>query len=168
MKINHLTPSEELLMNILWKLDSAYMKEVIENYPAPKPHQNTISTFIKILVEKDFLTTEKEGRIFKYTVAVPFEDYRKFQLKNFLKNYFDDSASELLKTLMEENWLQTSDIEKIFEIESIPNPLVSTEKKDNEISDYIVEITAEKKSGKKEKKKKKKKKDEKKMIKKFK
>jgi BlaI family penicillinase repressor len=63
MKINHLTPSEEILMSILWKLDCAYMKDVIAHYPEPKPHQNTISTFIKILVEKEFLTTEKEGRI---------------------------------------------------------------------------------------------------------
>ena len=67
MKINHLTPSEELLMQILWKLNAAYMKDVIEHYPEPKPHQNTISTFMKILVEKEFLSTEKEGRIFKLT-----------------------------------------------------------------------------------------------------
>ena len=65
MKINQLTHAEELLMNILWKLNSAYMKDVMEEYPDPKPHQNTVSTFIKILVEKEFLTIEKEGRIFK-------------------------------------------------------------------------------------------------------
>ena len=52
MKINQLTPSEELLMQILWKIEHAYMKDVIEHYPEPKPHQNTISTFMKILVEK--------------------------------------------------------------------------------------------------------------------
>ena len=55
MKIHPLTHSEELLMNILWKLNSAYMKDVMDAYPEPKPHQNTISTFMKILVE--LLTT---------------------------------------------------------------------------------------------------------------
>lgn len=156
MKINHLTPSEEILMNILWKLDSAYMKDVIEHYPEPKPHQNTISTFMKILVEKEFLTTEKEGRIFKYTVAVPFDTYRKFLLRNFLKSYFDDSASEMMKTLLEQNLLQFSDLNQFFEIKTILNPIIDHEEKDESISDFIEEITSEKKSKKKNKNKKKK------------
>ena len=159
MKINHLTPSEETLMQILWKLGSAYMKEVIEHYPVPKPHQNTISTFIKILVEKEFLTTEKEGRIFKYTVAVPFEDYRKFQLKNFLQNYFDDSGSEMMKTLLEENLLQFSELNQFFEIKTILNPIMEHEERENPISDFIEEITSKKKSKKKKKKVKKEKKN---------
>lgn len=154
MKINHLTPSEEILMSILWKLDSAYMKDVIEHYPEPKPHQNTISTFMKILVEKEFLTTEKEGRIFKYTVAVPFDMYRKFLLKNFLKSYFDDSASELMKNLLDENLLQFSDLHQFFEIKTIVNPIVDHREKDDSISDFIEEITSTKKSKKKNKKKK--------------
>ena len=59
MKINYLTTAEENLMNIMWRLDSAYMKEVLEQYVEPKPHQNTISTFMKILVEKDFQCLDK-------------------------------------------------------------------------------------------------------------
>lgn len=153
MKINHLTSSEELLMNILWKLNSAYMKDVMENYPEPKPHQNTVSTFIKILVEKEYLTTEKEGRIFKYTVAVPFETYRKFLLKSFLKNYFGDSASELMKNLLDDNLLQFSDLNQFFEIKTIQNPITVQKQKENPISDFIDEITAGKKSKKKKKKK---------------
>jgi predicted transcriptional regulator len=158
MKINHLTPSEEILMNILWKLNSAYMRDVVEHYPEPKPHQNTISTFIKILVEKAFLTTEKEGRIFKYTVAVPYDVYRKFLLVNFLKNYFDDSASEMMKVLLEENLLQFSDLNQFFEIKTILNPIIDHEEKENHISDFIEEITSKKKSKKKKEKKKDKKK----------
>lgn len=159
MKINQLTTSEELLMTILWKLGSAYMKDVIENYPEPKPHQNTISTFIKILVEKDFLTTEKHGRIFKYTVAVPFENYRRYLLKNFVDHYFDGSGLDLLKTLTEERLIHPTDIKGLFEIETTLHPITEPEQKNTSaISDYIAEITAPKKPKKKEKKEKKKKK----------
>ncbi|MBU4538029.1 MAG: BlaI/MecI/CopY family transcriptional regulator [Weeksellaceae bacterium] len=150
MKINQLTHAEELLMNILWKLNSAYMKEVMEEYPEPKPHQNTVSTFIKILVEKEFLTTEKEGRIFKYTVAIPFEDYKKFRLKSFVEQYFDNSGNELVKTLIEEKLLKTSELNHLLEIK--------TAKVENPISDFIEEITSDKKTKKKGKKKEKKKK----------
>ncbi len=156
MKINHLTPSEELLMQILWKIEHAYMKDVIEHYPEPKPHQNTISTFMKILVEKEFLSTEKEGRIFKYSVAVPFEDYKKFQLRNFLDNYFDNSGIEMLKTLIDEKLLNPSELNQFFEIKTTVVPLVENAEAENPISDFIDEITSEKKKKKKGKKKKKK------------
>lgn len=157
MRINQLTPSEETLMNILWKLDSAYMREVMEAYPEPKPHQNTISTFIKILVEKDFLRTEKEGRIFKYTVAVPFEEYRKFLLTNFLKDYFNNSTSEMIETLVEENLLKPNEFQKI--LGSNVKSDSKEEEKENSISYFIEEITGD--NNKKKKKKKEKLKDSK-------
>ncbi len=152
MKINTLTHSEELLMNILWKLNSAYMKDVMEAYPEPKAHQNTVSTFMKILVEKEFLITEKEGRIFKYSVAIPYDDYRKFVLRNFAENYFNHSVPELVKTLLDEQLLTTNELINIAGI-------TRSEKKDESpISDFINEITSNKKEKKKGKKKDKKKK----------
>ncbi|MBH1959766.1 MAG: BlaI/MecI/CopY family transcriptional regulator [Flavobacteriia bacterium] len=152
MKINSLTHSEELLMNILWKLNSAYMKDVMEAYPEPKPHQNTVSTFMKILVEKEFLTTEKEGRIFKYSVAIPYDDYRKFVLRNFAENYFNNSGQELVKTLIDEQLLTTNQLNNIAGITR------SETKDESPISDFINEITSNKKEKKKGKKKAKKKK----------
>ena len=148
MKINQLTHAEELLMNILWKLNSAYMKDVMEEYPEPKPHQNTVSTFIKILVEKEFLTTEKEGRIFKYHVAIPFEDYRIFRTKNFVEQYFRNSGSELIQTLVDAKLLTPSELTNLFGTKT-PEP-------ENPISDFVEEITSGKKTDKKDKKKKKK------------
>lgn len=152
MKINQLTPSEETLMNILWKLNSAYMREVMEAYPEPKPHQNTISTFIKILVEKDFLRTEKEGRIFKYTVAVPFEEYRKFLLTNFLSDYFNNSSSEMIQVLLEENLLKHQDFQKISGLD-IPSEKSDNVKESNPVTSYINEITTDLKKKKKKKEK---------------
>ena len=158
MKINHLTPSEEILMSILWKLDCAYMKDVIAHYPEPKPHQNTISTFIKILVEKEFLTTEKEGRIFKYTVAIPFTDYKNFLLSNFIERYFENSGIELLKSLRKENWVHPLDIKEVFATETVLHSHLESDEKNSEISYFVAEITADKKLKKKKNKKKKNKK----------
>ena len=148
MKINQLTHAEELLMNILWKLNSAYMKDVMEEYPEPKPHQNTVSTFIKILVEKEFLTTEKEGRIFKYHVAIPFEDYRIFRTKNFVEQYFRNSGSELIQTLVDAKLLNPSELTNLFGTKTL--------EQENPISDFVEEITSGKKTDKKDKMKKKK------------
>lgn len=83
MKINHLTSAEENFMKLFWKMESFYLKDVMEQHPEPKPHQNTVSTYLKILVEKGYLSTVKEGRIFKYTVLVPLEEYKNFYSKSF-------------------------------------------------------------------------------------
>ena len=157
MKISHLTPGEELLMNVLWRLDSAYMREIIEQYPDPKPHPNTISTFLKILVEKEFLTTQKEGRIFKYTVAIPFDDYRKYSLHIFLEEYFNNSSAELVKVLVDENLLKEEDLPRFFEMNSTVIPIHEKEE-DSDLTDFIKDITSPKKKKKKKEKGEKKKK----------
>lgn len=155
MKINPLTSAEENIMNVMWKLENAYLKDVLEHHADPKPHQNTVSTFMKILVEKDFLKTQKEGRVFKYSVAIPYNDYRIFQVKSLLENYFLNSATELIKVLHDEKLANSAEIEKSLNIK------VTAEKessKENEIIDFIEEITSEKKKKKKKKDKKEKKK----------
>lgn len=157
MKISHLTPGEELLMNVLWRLDSAYMREIIEQYPDPKPHPNTISTFLKILVEKEFLTTQKEGRIFKYTVAIPFEDYRKYSLHIFLEEYFNNSSADLVKVLVDENLLKEEDLPQFFEMNATVIPIHEKEE-DSDLTDFINHITSPKKKKKKKEKGEKKKK----------
>lgn len=157
MKISHLTPGEELLMNVLWRLDSAYMREIIEQYPDPKPHPNTISTFLKILVEKEFLTTQKEGRIFKYTVAIPFDDYRKYSLHIFLEVYFNNSSAELVKVLVDENLLKEEDLPRFFEMNATVIPIHEKEE-DSYLTDFIKDITSPKKKKKKKEKGEKKKK----------
>lgn len=157
MKISHLTPGEELLMNVLWRLDSAYMREIIEQYPDPKPHPNTISTFLKILVEKEFLTTQKEGRIFKYTVAIPFEDYRKYSLHIFLEEYFNNSSAELMKVLVDENLLKEEDLPQFFGMNATVIPIHEKEE-DSDLTDFINDITSPKKKKKKKEKSEKKKK----------
>ena len=153
MKISHLTPGEELLMNVLWRLDSGYMREIIEQYPDPKPHPNTISTFLKILVEKEFLTTQKEGRIFKYTVAIPFDYYRKYSLHIFLQEYFNNAAPELVKVLIDEQLLRADDLQHFFEMKSTEIPIQEKEE-DSDLTDFINDITSPKKKKKKKKKEK--------------
>lgn len=150
MKINTLTPSEEGIMQVIWLLDSAYMKDIMESHPEPKPHQNTVSTYLKILVEKKFLKTKKEGRIFKYSVAIPYNDYKSFLLKNFLETYFDGSAENLMNVLLEQSFLNAERLQTII----AGNNFVDNEQ--TAIREYLREITEPNKKKKKNKKKRKK------------
>jgi predicted transcriptional regulator len=116
------------------------MREIVELYPEPKPHPNTISTFMKILVEKEFLTTEKEGRIFKYHVVVPFKDYRTFQLRKFIEHYYENCTSELLKQMINEKYLKLSDFNRFFEIKTTVVPVQENIEIENPLNDFINEI----------------------------
>lgn len=163
MKINHLTAAEENFMKLFWTMESFYLKDVMEQHPEPKPHQNTVSTYLKILVEKGYLSTVKEGRIFKYTVIVPLEEYRKFLLKELTHNFFNDSGKEILEFLFSEKLLTQDDLKGYFDLKIEIKP-AKVEDQKFEFAEEILNPKKEKKvkTGKekdkdKDKKKKKKK-----------
>ncbi|MFC3157505.1 Predicted transcriptional regulator [Chryseobacterium arachidis] len=157
MKINHLTAAEENLMKLFWKLESFYLKDIMEQHPEPKPHQNTVSTYLKILVEKGYLATEKEGRIFRYKVLVPMEDYRTFLLKELSANFFDNSGKEIVNSLINENLISQDEL-KDFGISAQITPVKTKEPK-FEYANEVLNPKKDKKKTKDKDKKKKKKKD---------
>ncbi|MGN7707175.1 BlaI/MecI/CopY family transcriptional regulator [Chryseobacterium sp. 22543] len=165
MKINHLTAAEENFMKLFWKMESFYLKEVMEQHPEPKPHQNTVSTYLKILVEKGYLSTVKEGRIFKYTVLVPLEGYKKFLLKELSHTFFNNSGKEILELLLSQKLISQEDMKGYFDLKIEIKPAKVEEPK-FEIAEEILSHKKEKRTKGKEKdkdkdkdKKKKKKKD---------
>lgn len=125
----------------------------MEQHPEPKPHQNTVSTYLKILVEKGYLSTVKEGRIFKYTILVPLVEYRKFLLKELSVHFFNDSGKEILELLLSENMVSQDDFNN-SDLEIDIKPVKTKEPK----FEYANEVLKPKKDKKKEKDKKKKKK----------
>lgn len=156
MMLQSLTPSEEEIMQLIWNKGQIYFRELMDIYPEPKPHQNTVSTFLKILVDKDYLSTEKQGRIYLYTPTIGFDDYKKFVLSRFLENYFDNSGSALLQVLVDEKFVAAKDLEPFMGEKKTKASIKENIEEDNHIQDFIKEITGEKKSKKKDKKEKKK------------
>jgi len=148
MKINHLTSAEENLMKLFWTLNSFYLKDVMKKHSEPKPHQNTVSTYLKILVEKGYLSTVKEGRIFKYTVLVPIDDYKKFLFQELCNNFFNTSGQEIVAFLLKENLISQHDLKAYFDFKIESKPKKPT-------LEYAEEVLKSKKGkGKKKKKKK--------------
>lgn len=101
-----LTSGEENLMKVIWNSNSFYLKEIMTAYPDPKPHQNTISTFLKNLVEKNYLKTTPEGRIFRYEVSVSERDYKLFLIRNLIQDFYKGDSDELLADLLQEGMVE--------------------------------------------------------------
>ena len=107
-----LTPGEENLMQVIWNFKATYLKDILTAYPEPKPHQNTVSTFLKNLTEKNYLTPIKEGRINRYEVSVEKSTYKKELLKNLIEHFYSSNPNELLVDLMSDGMIQLSVNEK--------------------------------------------------------
>jgi BlaI family transcriptional regulator, penicillinase repressor len=113
MKI--LTKAEEQVMQVLWKLKEGFIRDVMEALPAPKPHQNTIATIIKILVEKEFVGIKVYGRQHQYYPLISKEAYSKATMKTLVKSYFGGSFSDAVSFMVKENSISLEDLETLLQ-----------------------------------------------------
>ncbi|QLH44175.1 MAG: BlaI/MecI/CopY family transcriptional regulator [Bacteroidota bacterium] len=109
-----LTKLEEEVMLKLWERKQAFVKELIEEFPAPKPHYNTISTILKILVEKKFVDYEVFGKSHRYFPAISKESYLKQKLNPVLKNYFSGSFNNLVSFFLKDKKVKIEELEALL------------------------------------------------------
>ena len=106
-----LTKAEEEIMQVLWKLGGSFLKDITNGMPNPKPHQNTVATILKILVEKEFVGIEVFGRMHRYYTLVNKEVYSKGRVKSLVKKYYEGSFSNIVSSMVKENNLSIEDLE---------------------------------------------------------
>ena len=112
MKI--LTKAEEQIMQVIWKLEKAFLKEIIEELPHPRPHSNTVATIIRILTEKEFVGIRVFGRAHQYYPLISKEAYSKSTMKSLVKGYFEGSFSNAVSFMVKENNLSLEDLEMLL------------------------------------------------------
>lgn len=114
--MQQLAAREEQIMRIVWDLDQAFIKDVVDALPEPRPHYNTVATIIKILEKKGFLTSEKLGNSHRYYPLVKFEDYRREHLSSIKKKFFSNSFSRLVAHFAKDEDLTQEEVNEIIEI----------------------------------------------------
>ncbi len=109
-----LTKAEEQIMQVMWKLNKAFLREIIDELPEPKPHSNTVATIVKILVEKEFIGINLFGRMHQYHPLISKDTYSKSSMKNLVKGYFEGSFSNAVSFMVKENSLSVEDLELLL------------------------------------------------------
>jgi BlaI family penicillinase repressor len=112
--MKELTRAEEQIMHVLWYLEKAYVKDIIERLPSPKPAYNTVSTIVRILEKKGFVGHEAFGKTHLYRPLVAKENYTQAFLQSFVRNYFGDSYQELVSFFARDKNLTVSELEEIL------------------------------------------------------
>ena len=111
-----LTKFELKLMNILWDKEKAFVNDVIEELPEPKPAYSTISTMMRILVQKGYADYEAFGKSHRYYPIVSKDEYSRGFLRNTRDNLFGGSYKSMISFFAESESLSREDINELIEI----------------------------------------------------
>lgn len=115
-KIKELTKAEEQLMQILWDKKKAFVNDLLEVLPEPKPAYNTVSTIIRILERKGFVSHKAYGNTHQYFPVVTKKAYTKQTFKTMLSGYFSNSFEQMVSFFATEEKLTLSEMEEIKRI----------------------------------------------------
>jgi len=114
--IKSLTQSEEQIMQILWDLDKGFVKDIREQMPDAKPAYNTVSTIVRILEKKGFVSYQAYGNAHQYYPLITRAQYSKNRISSLLKDYFRNSYSELVSFFAREQNMSIQEMEEVMQI----------------------------------------------------
>lgn len=112
--MKNLTKAEEQIMQTIWKLEKAYLKDIVDAQPEPKPHSNTVATILKILVDKDFIITEQHGRINEYSAAITKDEYSSKTMHSLVNSYFEGSFTDAVSFMVKQKDIKVKDLELLL------------------------------------------------------
>lgn len=111
-----LTNKEEQVMKILWKLEKAFVKDILAKMNDVKPHYNTMSTIIRNLEQKDFVGHEAFGNTHRYYPLISKEDYRKKYINSTLASYYDNSYKSMVSFFAKEEKISVEELKEIIDL----------------------------------------------------
>jgi len=114
--MQQLTNAEEQLMEHLWKLEKAFMKDLLEAFPAPKPKTTTVATLLKRMIDKDFVAYIEYGNSREYYPLVKKTAYFSKHVNGLIKNFFNDSATQFASFFTNETNLSERELEELKRI----------------------------------------------------
>jgi predicted transcriptional regulator len=112
----HLSKTEEQLMQYLWKRKKAFLKDLLEDFPEPKPATTTVATLLKRISDKGFIDYKLFGKSREYFPLIRKTDYFSKQVNGLIKNFFNDSASQFASFFTKETNLSTQELEELKKV----------------------------------------------------
>lgn len=116
MQLRELTRAEEEIMRVLWRLDRAFVKDLLAELPEPKPAYNTVSTIVRILEKKGMVGYTAYGKTHEYYPLITEEQYRRFQTEQLMSNYFDNSLKKLVSFFVKEQNVSLNEADEIIRL----------------------------------------------------
>lgn len=109
-----LTKAEEKIMKILWDIERGFIKDIIDQYPDPKPPYNSVSTIVRVLVQKEIVGYEVYGNSHQYHPLISKEEYRKGQLSRLVSDYYNNSLKQVVNFFSESKKLDEKELDEVM------------------------------------------------------
>ena len=116
LSMQKLTNKEEEIMHILWKLEKAFVKEVLAEISNDKPHYNTLSTIVRNLEEKGYVGYTAYGKTHQYFPIISKEAYRKRFMNTAIESYFNSSYKNVVSFFAKEEKISVDDLKEIIKL----------------------------------------------------
>lgn len=107
-----LTKAEEKIMKILWGIGKGFIKDIQEQYPDPKPPYNSVSTIVRVLVQKEIVGFTAYGKSYEYHPLITKEAYRKGQLSRLVSDYYNNSLKQVVSFFSESKKLDERELDE--------------------------------------------------------
>lgn len=114
--MRELTRAEEQVMQVLWEIEKGFVKDILERFNDPKPAYNTVSTIVRILQDKGFVSHKAYGRTHEYYPVISKNEYRKSHMSNFVKDYFSSSYENMVSFFTQEKKISLREMEEIMKL----------------------------------------------------
>jgi BlaI family transcriptional regulator, penicillinase repressor len=114
--MRELTRAEEEVMQVLWKIKKGFVKEILGHFDEPKPAYNTVSTIVRILQDKGFVSHKAYGHTHEYFPVISKDEYSRMHLKTFIKDYFSSSFGNMVSFFAREKGITIKEMEEIMKI----------------------------------------------------
>jgi predicted transcriptional regulator len=109
----HLTNAEEQIMKLLWKLDKAFIRDIISEFPEPKPAQTTVITLLKRMIDKNFVSYKQYGNSREYYPLIKKTDYFSDHFNGLIKDFFNNSTAQFASFFANETDMNKEELEEL-------------------------------------------------------
>ena len=111
-----LTKAEEKIMKIPWGIGEGFIKDIMEQFPKPKPPYNSVSTIVRVLVQKEIVGFKAYGNTHQYYPLITKEEYSRGQLSKLVADYYNNSLAEVVSFFTESKKLKAKDLEEAMKM----------------------------------------------------
>ena len=111
-----LTDRELEIMTIFWTKGPLYVRDMLEFFPEPRPHVNTVSTIVRILEEKGHVAHNNISGSHQYYAVTPQDEYRKKSMGRIVSDFFNNSYKMAVSALVEEEKVSVDELREIIDM----------------------------------------------------
>lgn len=111
-----LTKAEEKIMKILWDIEQGFIKDILAQHPDPKPPYNSVSTIVRVLVQKEIVGYHVFGNTHQYYPLISREEYRKGQLSRLVSDYYNNSLKQVVNFFSESKKLDEKELDEVMKM----------------------------------------------------